>query len=70
MVIKLFDDQGGSVNPTKKPRKRKGVRTVGAQIPEEMYKILEEHIIGKAYVSASDYIRDLIRRDLEARGLL
>jgi len=67
-MIKLFDDPGKAEGKPK--NKRKGVRTIGAQIPEEMYKILEEHIIGKSYISASDYIRDLIRRDLEARGLL
>lgn len=66
-MIKLFDDP---VKTPKKSRRKTEVRTIGTQVPEEMYKIIKEHIIRKEYVSTSDYIRDLIRKDLKERGLL
>ena len=57
----------------KAPKKRKASKhgkMVGTQLPEEMFKIIEEKIIGREYVSVSDYLRDLVRRDLKDRGFL
>lgn len=61
---------GGSREEVGERPRRKGVKMVGSQIPEDMYKLIEEHILNKEYVSVSDYIRDLIRKDLKERGLL
>lgn len=66
---------GFGENKKEKPKKERHekerhVKVVGAQIPVQMYQLIEEHVLGKEYVSISDYIRALIRNDLKRRGLL
>lgn len=43
-------------------------RTVGARITKVMYDKILELLPQNAHVSISDYLRDLVRRDLEAQG--
>ncbi|MEM2439956.1 MAG: hypothetical protein QW493_01915 [Candidatus Bathyarchaeia archaeon] len=44
--------------------------TVATRITKPMYEALLRALTQNAHVTVSDYIRDLIRRDLEAKGLL
>ena len=44
--------------------------TVSTRITKPMYEALLRILTKNAHVTVSDYIRDLIRRDLEAKGLL
>lgn len=41
---------------------------IAARIPKQLYKIIEKRL--GTFMSLSDYLRDLIRRDLENHGLL
>ncbi|WP_148206239.1 hypothetical protein [Thermococcus gammatolerans] len=43
---------------------------LGTQVPSKWVDIIENELIGNEYVSISDYIRSLIRKDLTERGLL
>jgi Arc/MetJ-type ribon-helix-helix transcriptional regulator len=42
--------------------------TVSTRITSSMLERLNEYLISDAHVSISDYVRDLIRRDLETKG--
>ncbi|MEM3824238.1 MAG: hypothetical protein QXH87_04820 [Candidatus Bathyarchaeia archaeon] len=44
--------------------------TVSTRITKPMYEALLRVLTQNAHVTVADYIRDLIRRDLEAKGLL
>jgi len=44
--------------------------TVATRITKPMYEALLKMLTQNAHVTVSDYIRDLIRRDLEQKGLL
>lgn len=45
-------------------------RTVGTRITLAMYGKLLEYVAVSSHLSISDYLRDLIRRDLESKGAL
>jgi len=45
-------------------------KTVGTRITRVMYNKILELLPANAHVSISDYLRDLIRRDLEAKGAI
>ena len=42
--------------------------TVSARIPKSMFETLQKIVRHSNYVGISDYIRDLIRKDLERRN--
>jgi Arc/MetJ-type ribon-helix-helix transcriptional regulator len=42
---------------------------VATRVPNEMMELMERRMRAGNYASTSEYIRDLIRRDLEERGL-
>ena len=55
------------------PKRRKNgsqikQQTVSTRITQPMLEKLNEYLIIDAHVSLADYIRDLIRRDLESKG--
>lgn len=55
------------------PRKRKdGTQikqvTVSTRITGPMLEKLNDYLVVNAHVSTADYLRDLIRRDLESKG--
>ncbi|MBS7616237.1 hypothetical protein KEJ45_03445 [Candidatus Bathyarchaeota archaeon] len=41
---------------------------IAAKIPKQLYRIMEKRL--GSFMSLSDYLRNLIRRDLENHGLL
>lgn len=43
---------------------------IGTRITEAMQKGVEEILLTDGHVNKADYVRDLIRKDLEKRGLL
>ena len=43
-------------------------KTVGTKITMPMYDAMQQLLMVNAHVTPSDYLRDLIRRDLEAKG--
>jgi hypothetical protein len=43
---------------------------VGTRVTEAMQKAIDKVLESNGHLNASDYLRDLIRRDLEKRGLL
>jgi Arc/MetJ-type ribon-helix-helix transcriptional regulator len=43
---------------------------IGTRITEAMQKGVEQVLLSDGHVNKADYIRDLIRKDLEKRGLL
>ncbi|MEM3629378.1 MAG: hypothetical protein QXE06_08435, partial [Candidatus Bathyarchaeia archaeon] len=44
--------------------------TVATRITKPMYEALLKMLTQNAHVTVSDYIRDLIRKDLEQKGIL
>jgi Arc/MetJ-type ribon-helix-helix transcriptional regulator len=44
--------------------------SIGTRITESMAKAVEKVLQTNGHLNASDYLRDLIREDLEKRGLL
>jgi len=50
---------------------KKGIETVtvGTRITKPMLKGVQTIITSNAHINIADYIRDLIRRDLEERGI-
>lgn len=44
-------------------------KTISSKIPDKFYGLIEKNI-KKDFVSISDYVRHLIREDLEKRGLI
>jgi hypothetical protein len=43
---------------------------VGTRITKPMYEALLKHIALNSHITVSDYLRDLLRRDLEQKGFL
>jgi len=43
---------------------------VATRITEPMQKAIQKVLVANAHINVSDYLRDLIRRDLEQRGFL
>ena len=43
---------------------------IGTRITEAMQKGVEKILLTDGHVNKADYVRDLIRKDLEKRGLL
>jgi Arc/MetJ-type ribon-helix-helix transcriptional regulator len=43
---------------------------IGTRITEAMQKAIEQVLLTDGHVNRADYVRDLIRKDLENRGLL
>ena len=50
-------------------RRTRDTRTISGRISPPMYKAVLEVVESGLYVDVTDYLRDLIRRDLEARGI-
>lgn len=50
------------------PRKE-GIKSIDIPIGESAREMVKEVAGGAGYKSMADYIRDLIRRDVESRGL-
>jgi Arc/MetJ-type ribon-helix-helix transcriptional regulator len=44
--------------------------SVGTRVTESMQKAIEKVLEADGHLNTSDYVRDLIREDLEKRGLL
>lgn len=44
--------------------------TMNVSLPEKMKKRVQERIARGNYANASDYVRDLIRKDIESRDTL
>ncbi len=44
--------------------------TMNVSLPEKMKKRVQERIARGNYANASDYVRDLIRKDIESRDAL
>jgi len=45
-------------------------RTVSTRITRPMLKAIQTLLATNAHINIADYVRDLIRRDLEERGVL
>ena len=43
---------------------------IGARVSRQMYKAILKLLQQGSHVSVSDYLRDVLRRDLKERGLL
>jgi hypothetical protein len=52
---------------TIKPKKDNGTRTVGARITKSMYDQIHIFLVNNSHLSVSDYLRDLIRKDIESK---
>jgi Arc/MetJ-type ribon-helix-helix transcriptional regulator len=50
--------------------KEKETIPIGTRITETMKKCVEKILLTDGHVNKADYVRDLIRKDLEQRGLL
>lgn len=44
--------------------------TMNVSLPDKMKKRVQERIARGNYANASDYVRDLIRKDIESRDML
>ena len=53
----------------KKPEVFEELVPVGTKLPRPIVETIKKKIIHKEFVSISDYIRHLIREDLERRGI-
>jgi len=56
---------------TEKPGKRKRWKTtvISGRISPQMYQAVLEIVNSGSYVDVTDYLRDMIRKDLDARGV-
>lgn len=52
-----------------KRRQRWDTKVISGRISPGMYEAVIKVVESGAYVDVTDYLRDLIRKDLEARGL-
>jgi len=61
----------GSEEETKKELRRKPPETypISARVTSPMLKAIDEVIDSGKYLRVSDYLRDLVRKDLESRGI-
>ena len=61
----------GSEEEPKKELRREPPKTypLSARVTHSMLKAIDEVIDSGKYLRVSDYLRDLIRRDLEERGI-
>lgn len=50
-------------------RQRWDTKVISGRISPSMYEAIIKVVESGAYVDVTDYLRDLIRKDLEARGL-
>ena len=50
-------------------RKRWETKVISGRISPQMYQAVLEIVNSGIYVDVTDYLRDLIRKDLEARGV-
>ena len=55
---------------TSKNKKSEQSIAVATRITEPMGKAIKKVLMTNAHLNVSDYLRDLIRKDLENRGLL
>lgn len=51
-------------------KKEVETQTVATRITKPMIQAIQEVLASNAHLNIADYLRDLIRRDLENRGLL
>lgn len=49
-------------------RSRAQSKTIGTKITQAMYNKILEHLEKDTHLSVSDYLRDLIRKDIEEKG--
>jgi Arc/MetJ-type ribon-helix-helix transcriptional regulator len=49
---------------------KKETVSIGTRVTESMQKAIEKVLESDGHLNESDYLRDLIREDLEKRGLL
>jgi len=47
---------------------RQRSKTIGTRITQALYKEILERLEENTHLSVSDYLRDLIRRDMEEKG--
>ncbi|MHA1370958.1 MAG: hypothetical protein ACTSRA_14745 [Promethearchaeota archaeon] len=52
-----------------KRRQRWDTKVISGRISPAMYEAMIKIVESGSYVNVTDYLRDLIRRDLEARGI-
>ena len=50
-------------------RERWDTKTLSGRISPAMYEAVIKVVESGAYVNVTDYLRDIVRKDLEARGL-
>ena len=63
MAIVLSDTDG------RRRRQRWDTKVISGRISPGMYEAVIKVVESGAYVDVTDYLRDLIRKDLEARGI-
>ena len=63
MAIVLSDMDG------RRRRQRWETKVISGRISPSMYEAVIKVVESGSYVDVTDYLRDLIRKDLEARGL-
>lgn len=59
------------MSDTRKPRKRKrwDTRVLSGRVSPSMYEAVIKVVEAGNYVDVTDYLRDIVRKDLEARGI-
>jgi len=63
-------NQGSEEDPKKEfRRKPPETYTISTRVTHPMLKAIDEVIDSGKYLRVSDYLRDLIRKDLESRGI-
>ena len=50
-------------------RERWDTKTISGRISPPMYEAIIKVVESGSYVNVTDYLRDIIRKDLEARGI-
>ena len=54
---------------TKKRRQRWDTRVLSGRMSPSMYKAVIKVVEAGNYVDVTDYLRDIVRKDLDARGI-
>jgi len=54
----------------KRRRERWDTRMISGRISPPMYEAVIKVVESGSYVNVTDYLRDIIRKDLEARGIV
>jgi len=56
-------------NKTKKRRQRWDTRVLSGRVSPSIYQAVIKVVEAGNYVDVTDYLRDIVRRDLDARGI-